>query len=76
LGFGGFMSNIFGDFIVAFACGDEKSKTMTKEESLRAHEEMCASIGPSIAALRLERRQAAEDNSYRWIALDQERVPG
>jgi hypothetical protein len=55
------MSNTFGDFVVAVACGDERSRTMSEQDSKRAHQEMCEAVGPSIEAVRLEQRKMSED---------------
>ncbi|MDC8744676.1 hypothetical protein [Xanthomonas campestris] len=55
------MSNTFGDFAVAVAFGQERSRTMSEQESNRAHQEMCEAVGPVIAAIRSEQRKTDED---------------
>ena len=62
------MDNSFGDFVVGVACGTERSRTMTVEQSDQVLHERCARVGPQIAALRQAQQEARRDE----VRLDEE----
>nr|WP_063570597.1 hypothetical protein [Luteibacter rhizovicinus] len=55
------MSNTFGEFAVAVAFGEDASRTMTQQDTDRAHREMYEAIAPCIEAIRSEQRKVSDD---------------